>query len=130
MPDDPSSPSPGANPEAGIEHFLANYPESVATLSLALRDLVLTTAPDAQEKLHTGWRVIAYGHATSGRKFCAIAPHTRWVNLQFHNGAALSGTLLQGTGKTMRHVKIAEPDHLRDPQVRKLISAAALAAAG
>ena len=69
------------------------------------------TAPGCTETLHTGWKVISYGHK---KKFCAIAPHTKWVNLQFHAGARIADDhgLLSGSGKSMRHAKISASSDL------------------
>ena len=88
-----------------IQQFLSEFTPEVRDTSQTLRELVKRVAPGCSETLHTGWKVISYGHK---KKFCAIAPHAKWVNLQFHSGAQLSDTggLLQGTGKSMRHVKI------------------------
>jgi len=67
--------------------------------------------------------VISYGH---GKKFCAIAPHARWVNLQFHQGAALDdgSGLMEGSGRSMRHVRIQSEADLTK-SLRRLIRAAA-----
>lgn len=94
-----------------IEQFLSNYPPEIRQLSAALRDFVTTAAPDCTETLHTGWKVISYGHK---KKFCAIAPHARWVNLQFHAGVSIADdhALLAGSGKSMRHTKISTASDL------------------
>jgi len=88
-----------------IDEFLDTYPENIKALSKQLRGLVKTHHPASEETLNVGWRVIAY---TGREKFCAIAPHANWVNLQFHQGAGLADPsgLLEGTGEAMRHVKI------------------------
>lgn len=94
-----------------IEEFIDQYSENVTTLSNELRAFVATIVPDATETLHIGWKVISYGRK---QKFCAIAPHGQWVNLQFHHGAALADPdgLLEGMGKNMRHVKVKTKDGL------------------
>ena len=71
--------------------------------------------------------VISYG---VGRKFCAIAPHSARVNLQFHGGAALEdpGSLLEGSGKSMRHVKLKLRRDVARAGLRKLLAEAAAAA--
>lgn len=88
-----------------IQEFLAEYTDEVRETSEVLRSLVTNLAPGGTETLHSGWKVISYGYA---RKFCAIAPHGKWVNLQFHAGATLADAqgLLQGSGKAMRHIKV------------------------
>lgn len=104
-----------------IEHFFSSYEAGVEELALGLRALVRRLVPDSDEKLLRPWKTVAYG---SGKlKFCAISPHQSWVNLQFHSGATLSdpAELLEGTGKSMRHVKIETKAHLKRPALAKLI---------
>lgn len=109
-----------------IEEFIDTYSSSVAALGHETRSFVRKAAPDASENLHIGWRVISYGNR---KKFCAIAPHGRWINLQFHDGANLEdpNDLLEGTGKSMRHVKVKSTKDL-NRKLRELISEAADAA--
>ncbi|TDI87679.1 MAG: DUF1801 domain-containing protein [Chloroflexi bacterium] len=111
-----------------VEEFLDDYAPEVRALALGLRALVRKVVPDAAEKLHRPWRTIAYGRT---RKFCAIAPHQAWVNLQFHNGATLEDPtgLLEGTGKSMRHVKVTTLADLEDERVATLLRQAAEGAA-
>ena len=89
-----------------IDEFLGSYDPGIAQLSHQLRDFVKGAAPGCSETLHTGWKVLSYGQR---KKFCAIAPHAKWVNLQFHAGAALTddNNLLGGSGKSMRHAKVS-----------------------
>ena len=105
-----------------IPEFFASYPDGISELAEQLRTAVNCAAPGCSETLHEGWRVVSYGY---GKKFCAIAPHKNWINLQFHNGAALSDDdgLLQGTGKSMRHVKISAATDI-DPRVERLVQQA------
>ena len=107
---------------ADIDSFLDGYSTEVSALAGELRNFVCTTAPDCSETLHVRWKVISYGYR---KKFCAIAPHMQWVNLQFHNGAALEDPsgLLEGTGKAMRHVKGQDVAALND-DLRRLIAQA------
>ena len=110
-----------------VARFLSSYDPSVRELALAARKLVLRLAPDAEEKVLRPWKTIAYGRA---RKFCAISPHKEWVNLQFHNGGVLPDSfgLLEGTGKSMRHVKLKSGSDLKRRALAALIRAAAAAA--
>ena len=88
-----------------IAEFLDTWPSEIKTISYAMREFILHHCPGVRETLHPGWKVISYG---SKIKFCAIAPHTKWVNLQFHAGTSLEDpqARLEGTGKSIRHVKI------------------------
>ena len=107
-----------------VEQFLSSYEPEVRELARGARALVHRLVPDAKEKLLLPWRTIAYGRT---RKFCAVSPHKAWVNLQFHNGASLPdpSRLLEGTGKSMRHVKVTAPADLESRALAKLICAAA-----
>lgn len=113
-----------ADEVAEVERFLEAYDPAVRKIALAARKLVLRLAPDAEEKVHRPWKTIAYGH---GRKFCAISPHAKWVNLQFHAGAALDdpSALLAGTGKSMRHVRLESVADTRGRALTALVRAAA-----
>lgn len=96
-----------------FDMFLENYSDEVSSLSRDLSEFVLQTAPDSAETLHLGWKVLSYGNTN---KFCPIAPHNKWVNLQFHSGTSLqdsTGRLL-GSGKSMRHVKVACKQDIND----------------
>jgi hypothetical protein len=107
-----------------VETFLASYAPDVRELALSARALIQKLVPEAEEKVLRPWKMIAYGR---GKKFVAISPHARWVNLHFHQGASLpdpSG-LLEGSGKSARHVKIASRADLRRRPVSTLVRAAA-----
>jgi hypothetical protein len=103
--------------------FLKAYPPEVRDLALSARELVLRLVPNAEEKVLRPWKTIAYG---LNQKFCAISPYRSWVNLHFHQGASLPDPagLLEGTGKSARHVKIASPTDLRRRALVGLIRAA------
>ncbi len=96
-----------------IKQFLETYPRDIDELARLLEAFVLDSAPGCTETLHSGWKVISFGYK---KKFCAIGPHSKWVNLQFHNGAMLidSNRMLEGTGKSMRHIKLKNPSGLND----------------
>ena len=107
-----------------IDAFFDGYTPEVVKLARATRRLVRKLAPDAEEKLFRGWKVVAYGHTN---RFCAIAPHKQHVNLQVHSGAALddAADLLEGTGKSMRHVKLLTAADLKQRGLTPLIRQAA-----
>ena len=86
--------------------------------AIALRDLVRATAPHLTETLMMGvptWvgnDVVVY-----------LAEYTRHFNLGFRHGAELhdSSGLLEGTGKGMRHVKVAKGAQIPKKQLAILI---------
>ncbi len=86
-----------------------------------LRELL----PDAQEKVYpTGWKTIVYSFS-GGMKdaMCAVNPQKKYVNLNFGRGVDLKDPkeLLEGTGKSIRHVKIRKPEDVQSPELEKLI---------
>ncbi len=90
-----------------IEEFFGGYDDAIATLSKNLSKLVSSCAPQSSETLQKGWKMVSFGHR---EKFCSIAPHSKWVNLHFQAGSSLEDSegLLEGSGKSMRHVKITK----------------------
>lgn len=100
----------------------------VAHLAMALREVVLTEAPNAVEKFYKNHpAAVWFG---SGDKmqdmFCYIAAATSHVNLGFCRGASLPDPdhVLEGAGKKMRHVKFKSERDLERAFVRRYIRAA------
>lgn len=95
----------------------SHAPEVVKTVH-ALCALVREASPDATETVQLGWKSVSYsrGGVMKG-SICSIGPHKDWVNLQFLQGTSLEdpGGLLEGAGKTMRHVKVRSVDEM-DPE--------------
>jgi hypothetical protein len=90
---------------AGVEQFFAEVETSVKVVSLALRKLVREAAPEAREGLKWGYPCY------EGRKnVCAIHPARGYTRLEFFraNDLADPHRLLEGTGKSLRHVKVRD----------------------
>ena len=108
--------------------YLAEIDLRVGELALALREIVFDEAPGANECVYKSY-VVCTTYSLTGRYvdvFCHIAVYPRHVNLGFNRGAELEDPdgLLIGSGKIIRHLKVAGPDDLRKPQVRRFIRAA------
>lgn len=111
-----------------VEKFLGNYSPEVCGVALKLCELIRRLAPDAKEKVYTGWRIIAFSYRPGMKgQFCAVAPHKGHVNVYFMRGTDLAdpGKHLEGTGKKMRHVKIRTPKDAQAKGLKALIKAAA-----
>jgi hypothetical protein len=115
-------------PSPQLLGFLAAYDPSIADLALALRQIVLEEAPDASESVYQVYTVAIWFGFNGKMKdmFCYITTHARHVNLGFPRGATLPdpNRVLQGDGKTMRHIKLASDGDLERPFLRRYIQAA------
>jgi len=113
-----------------FEDLLAIADDIVKELVSALRAEILKIDQNAFEVIRLGDRAATYGIGPKkmSEGYCYIMPHKSWVNLGFYQGASLSdpNTLLEGTGKNMRHVKIRSLDDSSNPKVKALIQAALL----
>ena len=116
-------------PDRRLLSYLAPYDPHVADLTLALRDLVLEEAPDAIESLSKGYAV-AIGFSFTGKPlkdgFCHIVTYPSHVNLGFNRGALLPDPhgVLEGSGKSIRHITIRSQGELDRPFLRRYLQAA------
>lgn len=111
-----------------VEQFLASLPGEVEPIARALRTRIRELVPDAVEQQHGGWKVIGYSRDGSMKStICAIAPHSKHVNLQFFRGTELKDPqgLLEGTGKNARHVKLRTSADVQSAAIGELIRQAA-----
>lgn len=109
--------------------FLSAYEPGITALALAVRELVLTEAPDAVELLYDAYSAVSAGYSFTGRPsdaFIHIAAYAGWVNLGFNHGAGLDDPdgKLQGTGRQVRHIRIASVADTRKQVVRAFVKAA------
>jgi Domain of unknown function (DU1801) len=119
-------------PSPQLLDLLAACSPDVAHLALALRELVLTEAPEAEEVLYSVYaEVIVFklrlqASGTPGGAFCYVAAYSGHVNLGFYRGAELPDPhrVLEGTGKKMRHIRFDSPDKLRRRYLGTYIRAA------
>ena len=119
--------------------FLTAYDPTIADMALALREIILDEAPDASESIYQVYTVAIWFGFSGKMKdmFCYIATNAKHINLGFPRGASLPdpNRVLEGDGKTMRHIKFASERDLGRAFVRRYIQAAieqvgAAAAAG
>ena len=116
-------------PTRQLLDYLAAYDPHVASLFLALREIVLEEAPAAIESISMGY-ALAIGFSFTGKPlkdgFCHIVACKSWVNLGFNRGTLLPdpGKILLGTGKLIRHITFRNHDDLERPVVRRYLQAA------
>jgi hypothetical protein len=113
---------------SGFEQIAAAFEPRVRDLAVRTRALITEVYPEVVEVAWVRQNVVGYGVGPKkmSEHFCYIALHKDHVNLGFNQGAELPDPegLLEGPGKTLRHVKIAKPEDLEDPALRRLLEAA------
>src|SRR5436853_7899157 len=98
-----------------VRTFLSNYNHEVRKLAAQASELIFSLVPNAQEKVRPGWKVI---HFSLGGKmkdiFCGIGPQKTYVGIFLPRAVDLADpkSLLEGTGKKMRHVKIKTAEEI------------------
>ena len=127
----PASKMPARRADYGapIEGFFAKQPPHLRVILEALRGAIQEAAPDATASLKWGMPNFAIGRAM----MCALAGFKSHVNLIVAGppGAfADPRGLLEGDGKTGRHLKLRTLDELPRDDVRRWVHAAAAIARG
>src|SRR5437762_5698866 len=115
-------------PDPQLLGFLEAYDRHIADLALALREIILEEVPDASESVYQVYTVAIWFGFSGKMKdmFCYIATNARHVNLGFPRGTSLPdpNRVLEGEGKTMRHIKFRTQHDVWRPFVRRYIQAA------
>ena len=115
-------------PDPQLLGFLEAYDRHISELALALREVILEEAPDASESIYQVYTVAIWFGFSGKMKdmFCYIATNAGHVNLGFPRGASLPdpNRVLEGDGKTMRHIKFRSQREVDRPLVRRYIQAA------
>ena len=121
------------NAETQLASFFAKYEPAMAKLGRALRAKLRDRLPGLSELVYVydtpNSLVISYSPTESGPDgVCAIARYPRCVKLFFGQGALLSKSdpnkLLQGSGKTVRHVVLNSVADFDRAEIEVLMAAA------
>jgi hypothetical protein len=113
---------------AEFREVLAGYSPAIVDLALQARALIVSVLPEVFEVVWTRQKTTGYG--TGPKKmtehFCWIQPASKHVTLGFNYGGELPDPagLLEGTGKSFRHVKLASRADLDRKAVRAIVIAA------
>src|SRR5436305_9643771 len=115
-------------PDPQLLGFLEAYDRHISDLALALREVIIEEAPDASESIYQVYTVAIWFGFSGKMKdmFCYIATNAKHVNLGFPRGTSLPdpNRVLEGEGKTMRHIKFRSQRDVERPFVRRYIQAA------
>ena len=113
-------------PPPELLKFLEPYDGAIQDLALKLRSLVLEEMAPCYENIYDAYNAVAIGYGSSDRLqdgVFHIAVYANHVNLGFNHGATLDDPkqLLQGTGKSVRHIIIKTEKDLARPAIRSYI---------
>ena len=91
--------------------------------------MLLEEAPEAIESIYDAYSAVAIGFSFTGKlkdSFCHIATYAHHVNLGFNRVTTLPDPhkALVGTGKSVRHIRIARESDLELPFLRSYIRTA------
>ena len=111
-----------------FEGAIKRAPRGMKDIARALRDLLVEVMPQVVEVPWETQGNVGYGVGPKkmSEQFVYIMPSSKHVNLGFYYGAALRDPLklLEGTGKSLRHVKVRTLADVKNPALKKLIEQA------
>ena len=112
-----------------LDAFISKYSPEVQKLARAALAKMRKRLPGAVQLIYDNYNALAIAFGATDRRsdiVLSIALYPRWVSLFFMHGAALPDPrkLLRGSGKTVRHIVLADASDLDDPAVEALIAAA------
>lgn len=105
---------------------LANHTAAVQGAAHVLEEVIRTELPDVVVQYDPGNGLLAFGRSLKMLDLLfALIPHAGWVNLQLADGSLLPNPdgLIEGTGKKIRHIKVATPERARSNPVRNAVRA-------
>lgn len=118
-----AKPAPRADLGAPIDGFLAKQPAQLRAILDALEGMIREIAPSAEASLKWGMPFFNLG----GEMLCALGAHKSHVNLILPGPPGTYADpkgLLEGTGKTGKHLKLTSIDELPRKQVRAWLAVA------
>lgn len=104
-----------------VDQIIMDLPNDIQEITNSLRKLILNSSPELIEEFK--WSMPNYSYKGL---VCYLQTAKKHVNLGFHKGNELqdSNDLLQGTGKTMRHIRIKKMEDIKPELFTSLIQAA------
>jgi len=114
-------------PPRELRDFLYGYDPAIQSLTLGLRTVILQEMAPCHEYIFAmrSKVVLLYGATDRVIKdcVCSIGVFRKHVTLAFHHGTDLDDPrgLLEGTGKTMRHLILRKLSELDRPDVRAFL---------
>ena len=105
-----------------VERWFLTQPPGLGDRAERWFNRLRACGEDVRELLHDGWPTACVEDAA----FAYTSVHATHVNVGFYRGAELPDPerLLQGSGKRMRHVKLAAGEEVDEDALEALIAAA------
>jgi hypothetical protein len=104
---------------ARIDAFIAGLGSPHREIAVALRRLIRGADKRLVETVKWGWPC----YAAAGKNICSIMVQRDTVNFVLFRGAELDDpdSLIEGTGQSMRHVKLRSTSDIRPRQFKAFI---------
>jgi hypothetical protein len=106
-----------------VDRYIMDLPKNIQDITVALRKIILDSFPELIEEYK--WSMPNYSY---NGLVCYLQSAKKHVNLGFHKGNELQGKdinhLLQGTGKTMRHIRLTKLEDIQREAFTSLIQEA------
>lgn len=106
-----------------VDQFIVDLPNDIQGITETLRNIILSSSPKLVEEFK--WSMPNYSF---NGLVCYLQAAKKHVNLGFHKGNELeekdNHKLLQGTGKTMRHIRIEKSEDIQSDNFISFIHAA------
>jgi hypothetical protein len=106
-----------------VDQYIMDLPNEIQAIVIALRKLILHSSSNLKEEFK--WSMPNYSY---NGFVCYLQTAKKHVNLGFHKGNELQDKdvtqLLQGTGKTMRHIRIKKMEDIQPEIFTSLIQEA------
>ncbi|MFC4559453.1 DUF1801 domain-containing protein [Virgibacillus kekensis] len=106
-----------------VDQYIFGLPENIQEITSALRKIILGASADLTEEFK--WSMPNY---SCNGLVCYLQASKNHVNLGFHKGSELmeydTESLLQGSGKTMRHLRVKKMDEIKPEEFTVLIKKA------
>jgi len=111
-----------------FEEALSGSSDLVTGIAERLRALISEEYPDVVEVPWPKQKIIGYGVGPKkmSEHYCYIGAFKEHVNLGFYYGAILPDPLglLEGTGKSLRHIKVITLEAVAQSALREMLRAA------
>jgi len=106
-----------------VDQYIEILPEDIQAITNSLREIIFNSSPELKEEYK--WSMPNYSYKGL---VCYRQASKKHVNLGFQKGNELEEkdihNVLQGTGKTMRHIRIKKMEDIKAEIFTSLIQAA------